>query len=500
MFSRILVANRGEIALRVIRTAREMGIESVAVYSDWDRTALHTRMAEYAVRLPGELPSETYLDMDRIIAAATKTGAEAVHPGYGFLSENAEFARRVTAAGLTWIGPPAAAIEAMGDKIESRRRMQAAGVPVVPGLVDPVDDVETARTASEEIGFPVAIKAAAGGGGKGIRIVREPAEIEAAFSAASGEALKAFGDGRLYLERFLDRPRHIEMQVLFDNHGNAVHLGERECSIQRRHQKLIEESPSPVIGEAMRERMGDVALRAGRAVDYEGAGTVEFMYTGSGDTAEFFFLEMNTRLQVEHPVTEMVTGIDLVAEQLRVAAGQELGYGQEDVTITGSAMEARINAEDPTHGFLPSTGVIKNLRWPGGPWIRVDSGLYRGMEVGLNYDPILAKVIAWGVDRPAANQRLRRALQELNVGGVRTGAPALLRILEHEEFQRGDIDTHWLQRTDLSGANETMREAAAVSAAIHRWHLSRRQALESRPGERSGWLSRSRRQQSRWDA
>ena len=317
MFDRILVANRGEIALRILRTAREMGIDTVAVYSEFDRRALHVRMAHQAIALGGELPSESYLVAEKIIDAAKRSGAQAIHPGYGFLAENAKFAAAVTEAGITWIGPPPGAIEVMGDKITSRRAMQEAGVSLVPGLTDAVADVAEAIEASEGIGYPVAIKAAAGGGGKGIRIVREPSEMESAFRTASGEAVSAFGDGRLYIERYLDQPRHIEVQVLFDAHGNAVHFGERECSIQRRHQKLIEECPSVIIDEAARAKMGEVALQAGHAVNYEGAGTVEFLWSGG----EFFFLEMNTRLQVEHPVTEMVTGVDLVREQLRVAAG-----------------------------------------------------------------------------------------------------------------------------------------------------------------------------------
>ena len=362
MFERILIANRGEIALRVIRTAREMGIECVAVYSDVDSAALHTRMAHVAVPLGGKLPSESYLDMDKVIAVAKETGAQAIHPGYGFLSENATFARKVKEAGIAWIGPPEDAITTMGDKIISRRAMKEAGVPTVPGLVDPVDDVATAVKEAEAIGYPIAIKAAAGGGGKGIRVVREASEMESAFRTASGEAVAAFGDGRLYLERYLDRPRHIEVQVMFDQHGHGVHFFERECSIQRRHQKLVEEAPSVVLDDEMRAKVGEIALRAGRAVNYEGAGTVEFLWSGG----EIFFLEMNTRLQVEHPVTEMITGVDLVREQLRVAAGEPLGYEQDALSIRGHSIEVRINAENPFAGFLPSTGTLHNLRAPAG--------------------------------------------------------------------------------------------------------------------------------------
>ncbi len=499
MFQRILIANRGEIALRVIRTAREMGIECVAVYSDFDKKALHTRMAHVAVPLGGNLPSESYLVAEKIIRAAKQTGAEAIHPGYGFLSENAKFARAVMDAGLVWVGPPPEAIEAMGDKIKSRRRMKDAGVPVVPGLVDPVDDARAALASAKDIGYPIALKAAAGGGGKGIRIVREPAAMESAFRTASGEAKSSFGDGRIYLERYLDRPRHIEVQLLFDKHGNGVHYGVRECSIQRRHQKLLEECPSVVIDAATRDAMGEVALKAGRAVGYQNAGTVEFLWTPTGTAkpgempkGQFFFLEMNTRLQVEHPVTEMVTGVDLVREQLRVAFGEKLGYAQSAVQWRGWAIEVRLNAEDPVNKFLPSTGTIQNLRMPGGPWVRLDLGLFRNMEVGVNYDPMLAKVIVWGADRAQAIARMRRALQELNVGGVRTSAPAALAVLEDERFQKGDFDTHFLETIDLTRQHGEFDELVAAAAAIYRHQRARRRTLETASSEREAWLARSR--------
>jgi acetyl/propionyl-CoA carboxylase alpha subunit len=383
----------------------------------------------------------------------------------------------------------------MGDKITSRRAMQAAGVPVVPGLVDPLADAEAAVKAAAKIGYPIALKAAAGGGGKGIRIVREPKEMASAFRTASGEAKSAFGDGRIYLERYLDRPRHVEIQVLFDAHGNGVHLGERECSVQRRHQKLIEEAPSPIVDARMRAAMGKTALDAARAVGYEGAGTVEFLWS----RGEFFFLEMNTRLQVEHPVTEMVTGIDLVREQLRVAAGEKLHYGQEHVGFQGHSIEVRVNAEDPRNGFLPSTGTIRNLRLPGGPWVRIDSCLYRGMEVGVNYDPMLAKVIVWAHDRRGAIARMRRTLQELNVGGVRTGVPAALAVLEDPRFVEGDFDTHLLETIDLS-ARVDEAHAAALAAAIHRWHDARRRALGAGAADRSAWQRRGRADKSNYPA
>jgi acetyl-CoA carboxylase biotin carboxylase subunit len=489
MFQRILIANRGEIALRVIRTAREMGVETVAVYSDFDARALHTRMAHAAVPLGGNLPSQSYLVAEKIIAAAKSTGAEAIHPGYGFLSENAKFARAVREAGLVWIGPPPEAIEAMGDKIKSRQRMQAAGVPVVPGLVDPVADAKSAVAAAEKIGYPIAIKAAAGGGGKGIRVVRDAAAMESAFRSASGEAQSSFGDGRVYLERYLDKPRHIEVQLLFDQHGSGVHYGVRECSIQRRHQKLLEECPSVVVDDRTRDAMGEVALKAGRAVGYQNAGTVEFLWSNG----QFYFLEMNTRLQVEHPVTEMVTGTDLVREQLRIAAGEKLGYEQKDVRWKGWAIEVRLNAEDVFHKFVPSTGTIRNLRMPGGPFVRLDLGLYSNMEVGLDYDPLLAKLIVWGADRAQAIARMRRALQELNVGGVRTSAPAALAVLEHERFQKGDFDTHFLEGLDLAQQHSEDDALVAAAAAIWRHRRATRKALAPREGDRTGWVERSRR-------
>ncbi len=489
MFKRILIANRGEIALRVIRTAREMNIETVAVFSDWDARALHTRMAHVAVPLHGNVPNESYLVAEKVIAAAKATGAEAIHPGYGFLSENAKFARAVREAGLVWIGPPPEAIEAMGDKIKSRRAMKQAGVPVVPGLTDPVDDATAAKKAALEIGYPIAIKAAAGGGGKGIRIVREASEMESAFRTASGEAKSSFGDGRLYLERYLDSPRHIEVQLLFDHKGNGVHYGVRECSIQRRHQKLVEECPSVVIDDATREKMGAVAIKAGAAVGYQNAGTVEFLWS----KGEFYFLEMNTRLQVEHPVTEMVTGTDLVREQIRVASGEKLGYDQSAVKWNGWAIEVRINAEDPANKFLPSTGTINNLRMPGGPFVRLDLGMYRGMEVGVNYDPMLGKLVVWGKTRAEAIARMIRSLQEMNVGGVRTSAPAALSVLEDARFQKGDFDTHFLEGLDLDTADAGRDELVAAAAAIFRHHKARRKALAPSAGDRDGWLDRGRR-------
>jgi acetyl-CoA carboxylase biotin carboxylase subunit len=499
MFRRILIANRGEIALRVLRTAREMGIETVAVYSDFDQRSLHARLADRAVALGGTLPAESYLDARKILDAARRSGAEAIHPGYGFLSENEGFAQAVIDAGLAWIGPPPAAIAAMGDKIESRKRMQAAGVPVVPGLLEALADPRSAIAHAERIGYPIALKASAGGGGKGIRVVRAPAEMASAFHAAATEAEKAFGDARLYLEHYFDRPRHVEIQVLFDRYGAGVHLGERECSVQRRHQKLIEEAPSTLLDAELRERMGAVALAAARAVGYENAGTVEFLVRARpGQAPEFYFLEMNTRLQVEHPVTEMVTGLDLVREQLRVTAGEPLDRAQSDVSLRGHAIEVRINAEDPSSGFLPSTGTIQNLRFPGGPWVRVDSGLYRGLEVGLAYDPMLAKIIVWAPDRAQAIERMRRALQELNVGGVRTGASAAMAVLEDARFRSGDFDTHLLESIAIESRAGSEVRAAAIAAAIHRYRLVRRRSLSPHAGQRRAWSERGRQAGTAW--
>jgi acetyl-CoA carboxylase biotin carboxylase subunit len=485
---RILVANRGEIALRIGRTAREMGMEWVAVHSDPDRSSLHTRFADIAYSLGGSTPAESYLDAGKIIAAAVATGAQAIHPGYGFLAENAGFAQTVIDAGLIWIGPPPRAIIDMGDKITSRQIMGAAGVPIVPGMAEPLADAAAAVAAAPGVGYPICMKASAGGGGKGIRVVRDPKDLESAFKQASAEAQAAFGDGRMYLERYLDQPRHIEVQVLFDAHGNGVHLGERECSIQRRHQKLLEECPSPTIDAATRAAMGETALQAARAVGYQGAGTVEFLFSNG----EFFFLEMNTRLQVEHPITEMVTGVDLVREQLRIAAGEELGYDQDAIHMRGHAIEVRINAEDPANKFLPSIGTVQNLRLPGGPWVRLDSALYNGLEVGLNYDPMLAKLIVWGADRSQAIERMRRALAELNVGGVSTGAPAALRVLQEPAFRAGDYDTHFLESLDLTEDFLKMGDVAAIAAAIFRHNKARRSALQPTAGRRDAWLSRGR--------
>ncbi|HZD04545.1 MAG TPA: biotin carboxylase N-terminal domain-containing protein, partial [Longimicrobiales bacterium] len=408
MLESVLIANRGEIAVRIVRACRDLGVRSVALYSEPDRLAPHVLEADEAHLLGPAPAAESYLRVDRILEVARRSGAQAVHPGYGFLAEREPFARAVEEAGLIFVGPRPWTIAAMGDKTEARRRMLEAGVPIVPGLVEALRNPDEAREKAAELGFPVLLKAAAGGGGKGMRVIGEPDDLTRAFEAASREAEAAFGDGSLYLERYLDRPRHVEVQLLGDAHGRVVHLGERECSIQRRHQKLVEEAPSVVLTPEEREAMGEAAVRAARAVEYRGAGTVEFLYQDGG----FHFLEMNTRLQVEHPVTELVTGLDLVQWQLRVAAGEPLDFDQSDVRLSGHAIECRLTSEDPERGFLPSTGRIRHLRIPAGPGVRWDGGIAEGFEVGLHYDPLLGKLVTWGATRDEARQRMARALDE----------------------------------------------------------------------------------------
>jgi acetyl-CoA carboxylase biotin carboxylase subunit len=441
---RLLIANRGEIALRIVRACRELNIETVAVFSDPDASASHVRAADFAVRVGPAAPSESYLNVAGIVDAARRTGADAVHPGYGFLSERAALARACETADLVFVGPPAAAIDAMGSKIGARQLMERAGVPVVPGRT-PADQGDAAIcAAARDIGFPVLVKASAGGGGKGMRIARDAASLAEAIPAARREAQAAFGDGTLYVERLVERPRHVEIQVFADGHGNAVHLFERECSVQRRHQKVIEESPSPALTPGLRARMGEAAVAAARACGYRNAGTIEFLVEGRGDTAHFYFLEMNTRLQVEHPVTEAVTGTDLVRAQLQVAAGGTLPWRQDDLTQRGHAIECRVYAEDPAAGFLPQAGPLLLYREPSAPGIRVDSGVEQGGEVPVHYDPMLAKLIASGESREAAIARARAALRDFPVLGVRTNIPFLIAILGHAAFAAGDIDTGFI--------------------------------------------------------
>jgi acetyl-CoA carboxylase biotin carboxylase subunit len=442
MFEKILIANRGEIAVRVIRACREMGIASVAIYSEADADAIHVREADEAFCCGPARATESYLDVERIVAIARESGADAVHPGYGFLSENADFARAVGEAGITFIGPTPEVIGAMGLKIASRERMLEVGVPVVPGG-DRIDDVESARRQAAAMGYPVLVKASAGGGGRGMRRVDTEAELPAALERAASEAEAAFGNGAIYLEKLLEGPRHIELQVMADAHGHVIHLGERECSIQRRHQKLVEEAPAHGMTPALRAKMGEAAVRAARAVDYVGAGTVEFLADAHGD---FYFLEMNTRIQVEHPVTEAVTGIDLVQTQIRMAAGERLEIAQEDVRLDGHAIEVRVYAEDPDKGFIPSPGPIVGWRAPEGPGIRLDAGFEGGQTVTPHYDPMIAKLIASGADRAEALSRLESALDAYVIAGVRTGLPFLRRVCENPTFRVGAYDTGFIER------------------------------------------------------
>lgn len=461
MFDTVLVANRGEIAVRVIRTLRALGVRSVAVFSDADADARHVREADTAVRIGPAPAVESYLSAERILEAAARTGAQAVHPGYGFLAENADFARACAEAGLVFIGPPAEAISLMGDKIRAKETVQAAGVPVVPGGRDP-----ELADAAHELGAPVLLKPSAGGGGKGMRLVRDLSALEEEIAAARREAAASFGDDTLLVERWIDRPRHIEIQVLADGHGNVVHLGERECSLQRRHQKIIEEAPSVLLDEDTRAAMGEAAVQAARSCGYRGAGTVEFIVPG-GDPSAYYFMEMNTRLQVEHPVTELITGIDLVEWQLRVAAGEKLAFAQEEIRLTGHAVEARICAEDPARGFLPSGGTVLRLREPSGDGVRTDSGLSEGTEVGSLYDPMLSKVIAYGPDRATALRKLRAALAETVTLGVQTNAGFLRRLLAHPAVVAGELDTGLVEReVDGLVSAEVPHEVYEAAAAV----------------------------------
>jgi len=440
VFNKILIANRGEIALRVIRACRELGIATVAVYSEADRDSLHVRFSDEDICIGPPPSRESYLNIPRIVAAAEITGAEAIHPGYGFLAENAEFAEICDRSGIVFVGPTAEQIRRMGDKAEARRTMIAADVPVVPGSEGAIADVKAAAAEAERIGYPVIIKAAAGGGGKGMRVAASAEVLEKTFTMARNEAAAAFNDERVYIERFVQRPRHVEIQVLGDTHGNLIHLGERDCSIQRRHQKLIEESPSPAITVETREAMGEAAVQAGRAIGYSNAGTVEFLLDASG---EFYFMEMNTRIQVEHPVTEMVTGVDLVKEQIRSAAGERI---RQAPPISGHSIECRINAEDPEHDFRPSPGRITAFHAPGGPGIRIDSHVYAGYSVPPYYDSLLGKLIAYGSTREEALGRAYQALEEFIIEGVKTTIPFLREVLRHPDFVAGDFDTHFLER------------------------------------------------------
>jgi acetyl-CoA/propionyl-CoA carboxylase biotin carboxyl carrier protein len=461
-FPKILVANRGEIAIRVFRTLRELGIGTVGVYSEADRGALHVGYADEAYLIGPPPAAQSYLNVDRIIETARRADAEAVHPGYGFLAENAGFARACADAGLAWIGPPPEAIEAMGSKVEARERMKAAGVPIIPGTTEPVETVEEALALAEEIGYPLAIKAASGGGGKGLKVARSPDEVERSYTSARREGEAYFGDSTVYVERFLEDPRHVEVQVLADAHGNVVHLGERDCTIQRRHQKLVEETPSPAVSADLRERIGGIAIDAARAVGYRSAGTIEGLLSREG---EYFFLEMNTRIQVEHPVTELVTGFDLVREQVLIAAGEPLSFRQEDVRFSGHAIECRINAEDVAAGFLPSPGLITAYREPAGPGVRVDSGVADGSEVSGTYDPLIAKVIVHGLDREHARRRMLRALEEYVIEGPKTLIGFHRALLSHRCFVEGETCFGLVDSELLAQQAEELEPAGATAGA-----------------------------------
>src|SRR5271155_1381086 len=443
MFKKILIANRGEIAVRVVRACHEMGIAAVVVYSDVDRAALHVRKADEAYPIGAAAASESYLSIDKILDVAKRSGADAIHPGYGFLSENAKFAQACANAGVKFIGPTGVAREAMGSKTRARQAMEKAGVPFVPGTSRGLQSPEQAEAEAARIGYPVMLKAAAGGGGKGMRLVHAADQLKSALEAARSEAERSFGDSEVYIEKAIINPRHIEMQVLADEHGNTVYLGERECSLQRRHQKVLEEAPSPIVDVDMRRRMGKVAVRVAQAAAYTNAGTVEFLVD---QEKNFYFLEMNTRLQVEHPVTELVTGLDLVHLQIHIAAGERLAFGQEDVCIRGHAIECRIYAEDPENNYFPSPGKITLLLAPSGPGIRHDSGMYEGWNVPIDYDPLLAKLIGYGTDRTQTISRLTRALHEYFVGGIKTNISLFRRILSDADFQAGKLDTGYLDR------------------------------------------------------
>ncbi len=461
MFNKILIANRGEIAVRIVRACRELGVQTVAVYSDVDRAALHVRYANEAFYIGPPPARDSYLSVERILEAAVRSGADAVHPGYGFLAERPDFAQAVQDAGLVWIGPPATAIGAMGDKVTARRTVEAAGVPVVPGTELDLHD-DALSIAADFLGFPLLIKATAGGGGKGMRLVERQEDFERALHGARREAEAAFGDGAVYLEKVIEDARHIEIQLLADQFGNVIHLGERECSIQRRHQKLVEEAPSPAVDESLRQKMGEIAVRAAQAVNFVNAGTIEFLMDKD---KSFYFLEMNTRLQVEHPVTEAVTGVDIVKAQLRIARGRKLPISQEDVRINGWAIECRINAEDPYNGFLPSTGRVDDITIPTGPGVRVDTGVYEGFQITPHYDSLISKLICWGETRAEALLRMRRALEEYRIMGIKTNIPFHQRILDSHRFMAGQFDTTFVEQK-FSMREDLPPERARIAAII----------------------------------
>ncbi len=495
LFKKVLVANRGEIAIRVFRALSEMGIGSVGVYSEADRLSAHLKYADEAYLIGGAAPSESYLNIERIIATAKKAGCEAIHPGYGFLAESHEFAKACEDAGLVFIGPSPESIKAMGFKTKAKKIMKDSGVPVIPGCLAGVTDIQQAEKLAAEIGYPIMLKASAGGGGKGMRIVRSREELDQAFRTARSEAESYFGNPEIFIEKLIERPRHIEVQILADNHGNVIHLGERECSIQRRYQKLIEESPSPAIDSETRKQIGAAAVLAAKAANYRNAGTVEFIMDQKGN---FYFLEMNTRLQVEHPVTEFVTGIDIVINQIKIAAGRRLEYTQDEISWRGSAIECRIYAEDPMNDFLPSLGRIKRVRNPEGPWVRVENYVYSGYEVPVYYDPLIAKVITWGADRKSAIARMRRALSEYIIEGIETTIPFHMWVMRDPHFLAGDFDTSYIDRHYVGDSRRKRRktppEVAVIAACIS--------AIESQPQKKDGhsrsrWRDVSRREAAR---
>jgi len=504
MFKKILIANRGEIAVRILRACRELDIRSVAVFSEVDRKSLHVRLSDEAYPI-GPAPSrESYLSIDKLMDVARRAGCDAVHPGYGFLAENAALPRACTDRGLTFIGPPADAMEALGSKTAGRQLARRADVPTVPGINDPIEIPAEAQALAQRMGYPVLLKAVAGGGGKGMRQVAQESELLSAFETAQAEAAAAFGDPEIYLEKLVERPRHIEIQIFADAYGSCVHLGERECSIQRRHQKVIEECPSPIDDRSLRERMGAAAIRIAKAVNYVGAGTVEFLF--SDDTRDFYFLEMNTRLQVEHPVTELVTGFDLVCEQIKVAAGARLSFGQDDMQWRGHAIECRVYAEDPENNFFPSPGKITFLRVPAGPGIRDDSGVAQGDEVSIYYDPMISKLAAWGSTRAQAIDRLRRALDEYAVGGIKTTLTFFREIVRDQEFIDGRLDTGFIsrfnerrecakERPHLAGGTQGSslhQDIAVIAAALAYSRARRKTSPDHQTGEQSKWKTAGR--------
>jgi acetyl-CoA carboxylase biotin carboxylase subunit len=498
MLKKVLIANRGEIAVRIIRACREMGIKTVAVFSEIDRKALHVRFADEAYPIGPAPSAQSYLDMEKIIEKAKESGAEAIHPGYGFLAENPVFVKMVESEGLVFIGPPSYAVELLGDKIAARKTMKNAGVKVVPGTEVEIASEDQATSIAEKIGFPILIKAVGGGGGKGMRIVRQKSELKEALRGASSEASSAFADPRIYIEKYLERPRHVEIQILADKYGNVIHLGERECSIQRRHQKVVEESPSPIVDEKMRKAMGEQAVKAAKAAGYVNAGTMEFLVD---QDRKFYFLESNTRLQVEHPVTEMVTGIDIAKEQIKIASGMKLSYKQEDIRWKGSAIECRIYAEDPENNFLPSVGTVHSYVEPSGPGVRVDSGLYEGIEISLYYDPLIAKLLVWGNDRNEAIERMKRALSEYRISGVATTIPFHLKVMNNEKFKEGKIHTHFIEEEMERGeliigrdSDDILKAVAVFSALLDYQEKKGTKTPLSRPkSQESPWKIEGRR-------